>query len=102
MDTIINDDTPSWILYAEMITTGIDGIGHNEYFEVTIDLVDDGRFKIIQRWGPRPDIGLGQCRVTMYRTLLQAESLARYVMVNKIREGYQPAERPDSARGAWV
>ena len=52
------DQEPVWVKYAEYI-----GDGSDKFYEVRIDMDDNGLFYVTKRWGRRPDSGAGQIKV---------------------------------------
>lgn len=88
------DQDPAWFKYAEWI-----GQGHDKYYEVRIDLADDGQFVLTKRWGPRPDNGKGQIKVETCQSMTSAISRATGWLDVKLRKGYKIAERPLAANG---
>jgi predicted DNA-binding WGR domain protein len=90
-------EEPLWVKYAELISDE-----HNKYYEVRIDLADDGQFVLTKRWGRRPDRGVGQLKTEPYPTLTHAQNNADAALGGKIRKGYRVADRPHTASGMVV
>jgi predicted DNA-binding WGR domain protein len=86
------DQEPLWVRYAEFI-----GSGSDKFYEVRIDLDDDGDFITTNRWGPRPDQGKGQIKTTVASSLAMAQNLALDKFRAKLRKGYTETERPLAA-----
>jgi predicted DNA-binding WGR domain protein len=86
------DTEPAWVRYAEYV-----GDGSNKYYEVRVDLADDGRYIVTRRWGARPDTGAGQIKGEAWPTLQGAMYGAREHLSAKISKGYRECERPMAA-----
>lgn len=86
------NDEPTWVKYAEYV-----GGGSNKFYEVRVDMGDDGRFYQQKRWGRRPDAGGGQIKVLSYPTLARAVGAADAMLAEKIRKGYRLTDRPKGA-----
>lgn len=80
---------PVWVRYAEYI-----GGGHDKYYEVRIDMADDGLFYVTKRWGRRPDSGGGQIKVESSQSMSYAMGVADGMLAEKLRGGYRMVERP--------
>ena len=84
---------PVWVKYAELI-----GGGHDKYYELRVDLDDNGMFQMTARWGRRPDRGVGQTKVyDVVRSMGSATSHAEALFREKLRKGYRVADRPLAA-----
>jgi predicted DNA-binding WGR domain protein len=83
------DQEPVWVKYAEYI-----GDGSDKFYEVRIDMGDDGKFYLQKRWGARPDSGAGQIKVETYTTMNAATAMANDIFRQKVRKGYFVSERP--------
>jgi predicted DNA-binding WGR domain protein len=86
------DEDPVWVRYAELI-----GGGHDKFYEVRIDMDDDGTFWLTKRWGRRPDAGGGQVKPEQYQSLNAAQSVGLDMLGQKILKGYREVERPHGA-----
>lgn len=86
------DQEPVWVRYAEYV-----GDGSDKFYEVRVDLGDDGRFILTKRWGARPDKGKGQIKVESYISLTSATGVANTQLASKLRKGYTMCERPTAA-----
>jgi predicted DNA-binding WGR domain protein len=86
------DTEPAWVRYAEYI-----GNGSDKYYEVRVDLGDDGLFYVTKRWGRRPDTGAGQTKVEFSTSMLHATMMAKGALIEKVRKGYRECERPYGA-----
>lgn len=89
MGTDFRFEDPVWVRYAEYI-----GGGHDKYYEVRIDMDDNGWFVLTKRWGRRPDSGAGQTKTEEYVTINTATQAALSMLAEKIRKGYRECERP--------
>lgn len=88
---IIEDkyDLPVWYRYLT------NTISRNAYYEVRIELNDDGRYLMIKRWGPLPDrLDNGQTRVQPYVDGQKAIRAANEIVHGKLQGDYREAERP--------
>lgn len=90
------DQEPSWVRYAEMTTND-----HDKFYEVRIDLADDGLFYLTKRWGRRPDVGGGQIKIESSGSIGYLMGVADAMMAEKVRKGYRTAKRPYGASN-WV
>lgn len=89
------DQEPIWVRYAEKIDHR-----SNKYYEVRVDLADDGNFVVTRRWGARPDLGKGQIKTEAYARQQTAQATANNYLSAKISRGYDVRhERPLSASG---
>jgi predicted DNA-binding WGR domain protein len=86
------DQEPAWVRYAEYV-----GGGHDKFYEVRVDLADDGSFIITRRWGARPDTGVGQIKTEARHSMTQAVGTALTYFGAKIHKGYRECERPMAA-----
>jgi predicted DNA-binding WGR domain protein len=91
-DYDFRDQEPLWVKYAEYV-----GNGSDKFYEVRIDLADDGQFVLTKRWGARPDVGRGQIKPEYYITLVHAQNNADAALGGKLRKGYVLAPRPYAA-----
>lgn len=94
MTTDFRDTEPLWVRYAEFI-----GGGHDKFYEVRVDLDDDGSFVITRRWGARPDTGVGQIKIERRHQVTQAQGVALTFFLAKVKKGYRECERPLAASG---
>jgi predicted DNA-binding WGR domain protein len=93
MDTPdFRDTEPVWVQYAEYI-----GGGSDKFYEVRIDMDDDGLFYVTKRWGRRPDSGAGQIKVESSQSMSYAMGVANGMIEEKVRKGYRVTERPYGA-----
>jgi len=83
---------PVWVRYA--INTSP---GHDKYYEVRVDMDDNGLFYVTKRWGRRPDSGGGQIKVESSQSMSYAIGVADGMLASKKRGGYVEIERPESA-----
>jgi predicted DNA-binding WGR domain protein len=83
------DEEPVWVKYAEYI-----GGGSNKFYEVRVDMGDDGTFYLQKRWGARPDSGAGQIKVEPYQSLNAATNNANAILKGKLDKGYRLTDRP--------
>jgi predicted DNA-binding WGR domain protein len=84
---------PVWVKYAEF-----QGGGSDKYYELRVDMTDEGMFQITARWGRRPDQGSGQTKVyDVTRSMGSATAHAEALFREKIKKGYRIAERPARA-----
>lgn len=82
-------DLPVWVRYAINTTT------RNAYYEVRIELNDDGRYLLVKRWGPLPDtLKGGNHKAQPYVNQHQAVAAANEAFNAKIRGEYWEADRP--------
>jgi hypothetical protein len=82
-------DLPMWVRYAVNTTS------RNAYYEVRIDLLDDGRYIMTKRYGPLPDnLDNGTARTQPYVNMSQAIAAANEAMNAKLRGDYYEDERP--------
>jgi predicted DNA-binding WGR domain protein len=88
------DEEPVWVTYAEWID---DDKNHDKFYEIRIDMDDDGTLWLTKRWGRRPDTGAGQIKVERCNTLPQAIAVANTMLGDKTRKGYRVTERPYGA-----
>src|SRR3954463_6461265 len=86
------DQEPAWVRYAEFI-----GEGSNKFYEVRVDMDDDGAFVITRRWGARPDTGAGQIRTETRHNMTQATGTALTYFTAKVAKGYREIPRPQGA-----
>lgn len=91
-DYDFRDQEPLWVRYAEYV-----GDGSNKFYEVRIDLTDEGEFCLTKRWGARPDTGRGQIKPEYYSGLALATTRANAQLEEKIAKGYQVVARPYAA-----
>jgi predicted DNA-binding WGR domain protein len=91
-DYDFRDQEPLWVKYAEYI-----GNGSDKFYEVRIDLTDEGDFCLTKRWGARPDTGRGQIKPEYYQSMSRAMGVADGQLADKLRKGYRIAERPYAA-----
>lgn len=93
MSQDVRDTLPVWVRYAEYI-----GGGSDKYYELRVDLTDQGAFQMTARWGRRPDTGTGQTKVyDVTRSMGSATAHAEALFREKIKKGYRVAERPFAA-----
>jgi len=85
-------EEPVWVRYAECI-----GGSHDKFYEVRIDMGDDGTFYVTKRWGRRPDAGGGQIKVEPYQNMNAAQAVALNMLNEKRSKGYRETERPFGA-----
>jgi len=89
----VRDTEPVWVKYAEYI-----GGGSDKFYELRVDLTDEGTFQMTARWGRRPDTGVGQTKVyDVTRSMGSATAHAEALFREKIKKGYRVAERPHAA-----
>lgn len=88
------DQEPLWVRYAEYV-----GGGSNKFYEVRIDLADDGHYVVTNRWGRRPDTGSGQIKEGVANTLPMAQRMALDKFALKLAKGYRECDRPLAASG---
>jgi predicted DNA-binding WGR domain protein len=86
------DEDPVWVRYAELV-----GDGHDKFYEVRIDMDDDGTFWLTKRWGRRPDAGGGQVKPEPYQALNAAQTVGLNMLGEKLAKGYRETERPYGA-----
>jgi predicted DNA-binding WGR domain protein len=86
------DQDPAWVQYAEFI-----GDGSDKFYEVRVDMDDDGDFVITRRWGARPDTGAGQIKTETRYNMTQATGTALTYFMAKLHKGYHKADRPLAA-----
>jgi predicted DNA-binding WGR domain protein len=86
------EDEPDWVRYAEWISAA-----HDKFYEVRVDMGDDGAFYLTKRWGRRPDAGGGQTKIEVYQQMQQAVSTAAAALAGKVSKGYTECERPYGA-----
>jgi predicted DNA-binding WGR domain protein len=91
-DYDFRDEEPTWVKYAEL--TSMD---HDKFYEVRVDLTDDGEFCLTKRWGRRPDTGRGQIKTAYYQSLAGATSAAQTMLASKVAKGYRECPRPYGA-----
>jgi predicted DNA-binding WGR domain protein len=91
-DYDFRDQEPLWVKYAELI-----GGGHDKFYEVRIDLTDEGDYCLTKRWGRRPDTGRGQIKPEYYQSMSRAMGVADGMLADKLRKGYLQCERPYGA-----
>ena len=85
-------EEPVWVRYGEYI-----GSGSDKFYEVRIDLADDGSFVITRRWGRRPDTGVGQIKTETRHSIYVAQRVALEYFGAKVTKGYREVERPYAA-----
>lgn len=89
----VRDTLPVWVRYAEYIRGTSD-----KYYELRIDMLDDGRFQMTARWGRRPDQGVGQTKVyDVVKNMAIATQHANALYQAKLAKGYRVADRPFAA-----
>ena len=89
----VRDTLPVWVKYAEYI-----GGGSDKYYELRVDLTDEGAFQMTARWGRRPDKGTGQTKVyDVTRSMGSATAHAEAMFREKIKKGYVQTDRPAAA-----
>jgi predicted DNA-binding WGR domain protein len=86
------EDEPAWVRYAEWISAA-----HDKFYEVRVDMGDDGTFYLTKRWGRRPDSGGGQVKSEVYQSMEQAVNTASAALAGKVAKGYAEVERPYGA-----
>jgi predicted DNA-binding WGR domain protein len=91
-DHDFRDQEPVWVRYAEYI-----GGGSDKFYEVRIDMDDNGLFYVTKRWGRRPDTGAGQIKVESSQNMSYAMGVADGMLAEKLRKGYRLTERPRGA-----
>jgi predicted DNA-binding WGR domain protein len=91
-DYDFRNQEPVWVKY--LINTHGD---HDKYYECRIDMTDEGEFVLTKRWGRRPDSGGGQIKTEYFQSMARAMGAADAQINNKVRGGYSPIDRPDSA-----
>jgi predicted DNA-binding WGR domain protein len=91
-DYDFRDQEPLWVKYAELISPE-----HDKFYEVRIDLTDEGEFCLTKRWGARPDRGRGQIKPEYFQSMSRAMGVADGQLADKLRKGYRIAERPMAA-----
>lgn len=85
---------PTWFRYAVFIGTNTEGGESNKFYEVSIELLDDGRFLLRKRWGARPDfLTSGQTKDQHFINMRQALRDANQIFQSKIDKGYREVER---------
>jgi predicted DNA-binding WGR domain protein len=86
----VKDTPPMWVRYAEYVRGGSD-----KFYEIRVDMDDNGAFQVTARWGRRPDSGGGQAKVYDYVPSMGiATGHANELMRAKLRKGYCETERP--------
>lgn len=91
-DYDFRDSEPLWVKYAELISSD-----HDKFYEVRIDLTDEGQFCLTKRWGRRPDTGRGQIKTEYFQSVARAQGVADAQMNDKQRGGYRLCDRPYAA-----
>ena len=86
------DEIPVWVEYLTWVNDK-----HDKYYEVRIDLGDDGLYYVTKRWGRRPDKGDGQTQVSSSLSMDNATSRANAKVAEKVAKGYRNAPRPGLA-----
>jgi predicted DNA-binding WGR domain protein len=83
------EDEPVWVRYAEWVSTA-----HDKFYEVRVDMDEDGTFWLTKRWGRRPDSGGGQVKNEVYQSMQQAVNTATAALAGKVKKGYVECDRP--------
>ena len=86
------DEVPVWVKYLTWVNDA-----HDKYYEVRIDLGDDGLYYLTKRWGRRPDKGDGQIQVSTSLSMDNATRLADVKVGEKLAKGYVCDTRPEDA-----
>lgn len=96
--TLIEDSAapPLWHRYAVLVDPANN---HDKYYEVRIDLEDDGSFTFTKRWGRRPDryTAGGNTRRRNHggaHGMHVAQMEANATFAEKLSEGYVETPRP--------
>jgi len=85
-------EDPVWVRYAEWISAQ-----HDKFYEVRIDMDENGTFWLTKRWGRRPDAGAGQIKVEACQFLNEAQDKGLTMFREKLKKGYVEVERPYGA-----
>lgn len=91
------DSIPVWVRYAVLIDPRSD-----KYYEVRVDITDQGGFAVTKRWGRRPDLGIGQTLQEIWPTSQAARAAANAIFAQKITRGYCVSERPEAVTSGLV
>lgn len=86
------DQEPVWVKYLTWVSDK-----HDKFYEVRIDLGDDGLFYVTKRWGARPDVGGGQTKIESSMNMSYVQRVANEKVAEKVRKGYAYTDRPESA-----
>lgn len=86
------EDEPVWEMYAIYV-----GDGSDKFYEVRIDMDDDGTFWLTKRHGRRPDVGNGRLIFENYQTMHAAQVEANDIFNAKLLKGYRATPRPVGA-----